>query len=305
MWCNGPKVEKILSELKSEGINLLKYGGKGRDVWLAMGIASIQSYAIALHDADVLGYTEMIPTKLLYPIVEPELDFKFNKGYYARVNLEKKIIYGRVFRLFLHPLLRAIKDLIGNEPSFIRFLLSFRYPISGEFALTSDLARDVDIPGDWGLEIGIMAEMFRNVQSKRICQTDLGFYDHKHQKVGTNATGLTKMSSDILKTLLRVLIEEDNIQVSREFLISLRVLYQRHAQDYIRKYHADSHFNSLRYDRHSEETMVEKFSQQIMKSGLSYMRKPVGTRIPDWLRTLSARRKIREQLLEIVISDNG
>ncbi|PNX49680.1 MAG: hypothetical protein BV456_08720, partial [Thermoplasmata archaeon M8B2D] len=130
-------------------------------------------------------------------------------------------------------------------------------------------------------------------------------YDHKHQKVGTNATGLTKMSSDILKTLLRVLIEEDNIQVSREFLISLRVLYQRHAQDYIRKYHADAHFNSLRYDRHSEETMVEKFSQQIMKSGLSYMRKPVGTRIPDWLRTLSARRKIREQLLEIVISDNG
>ncbi|PNX48333.1 MAG: glucosyl-3-phosphoglycerate synthase [Thermoplasmata archaeon M9B1D] len=305
MWCNGPKVDKILSELKSEGINLLKYGGKGRDVWLAMGIASIQSYAIALHDADVLGYTEMIPTKLLYPIVEPELDFKFNKGYYARVNLEKKIIYGRVFRLFLHPLLRAIKDLIGNEPSFIRFLLSFRYPISGEFALTTDLARDVDIPGDWGLEIGIMAEMFRNVQSKRICQTDLGFYDHKHQKVGTNATGLTKMSSDILKTLLRVLIEEDNIQVSREFLISLRVLYQRHAQDYIRKYHADAHFNSLRYDRHSEETMVEKFSQQIMKSGLSYMRKPVGTRIPDWLRTLSARRKIREQLLEIVISDNG
>jgi len=50
--------------------------------------------------------------------------------------------------------------------------------------------------------------------------------------------------------------------------------------------------------------MVEKFSQQIMNAGTSYMRKPVGTRIPDWLRTLSARRKIREQLLEIVIADN-
>jgi hypothetical protein len=34
------------------------------------------------------------------------------------------------------------------------------------------------------------------------------------------------------------------------------------------------------------------------------MRKPVGTRIPDWLRTISARRKIREQLLDIVIEDN-
>jgi glucosyl-3-phosphoglycerate synthase len=304
MWCNGPKIEKLLTDLKNEGINLLKYRGKGRDVWLAMGIASIQSYAIALHDADVLGYSEMVPTKLLYPLVEPELDFKFNKGYYARVNLDKKIIYGRVFRLFLHPLLRSFVDLIGNEPDFVRFLRSFRYPISGEFALTSDLARDVDIPGDWGIEIGIMAEMYRNVQSKRICQSDLGFYDHKHQNLGSDKSGLTKMSQDILKTLLRVLIEEDHIQISKESLISLRVLYQRHAQDCIRKYHADAHFNNLLYDRHLEESMVERFSQQIMNAGLGYMRKPVGTRIPDWLRTLSARRKIREQLLEVVLADN-
>jgi glucosyl-3-phosphoglycerate synthase len=304
MWCNGPKVEKVLTKLKKDGLNLLKYRGKGRDVWLAMGIASIKSYAIALHDADVLGYTEMIPTKLLYPIVEPELDFKFNKGYYARVNLQRKIIYGRVFRLFLHPLLRSIVDLIRSEPDFVRFLRSFRYPISGEFALTSDLARDVDIPGDWGIEIGIMAEMYRNVTSKRICQTDLGFYDHKHQKIGGETKGLTKMTGDILKTLLRVLIEEEDIQVSREFLISLRVLYQRHAQDCIRKYHADAHFNNLRYDRHLEETMVEKFSQQIMNAGSIYMRRPVGTRIPDWLRTISARKKIREQLLDVVIADN-
>jgi glucosyl-3-phosphoglycerate synthase len=304
MWCNGPKLEKLLIELRREGLNLLKYRGKGRDVWLAMGIASIKSYAIALHDADVLNYTEIIPTKLLYPIVEPELDFKFNKGYYARVNLQKKKIYGRVYRLFLHPLLRSFVDLLGAEPDFVRFLRSFRYPISGEFALTSDLARDVDIPGDWGIEIGIMAEMYRNVQSKRICQTDLGFYDHKHQKVGKQDTGLTKMTGDILKTLLRVLIEEDHIEISRESLIALRVLYQRHAQDCIRQYHADAHFNDLRYDRHIEESMVERFSQQIMSAGVNYMRKPVGTRIPDWLRTISARRKIREQILDIVIADN-
>ena len=305
MWCNGPRIEKLLGELKKiEGMNLLKYRGKGRDVWLAMGIASIKNYAIALHDADVLNYNEMIPTKLLYPIVEHELDFKFNKGYYARVNLQKRIIYGRVFRLFLHPLLQSFVDLMGSEPHFVRFLRSFRYPISGEFALTSDLARDVDIPGDWGLEIGIMAEMYRNVQSKRICQTDLGFYDHKHQKIGSDDTGLTKMTGDILKTLLRVLIEEDHIEISRESLIALRVLYQRHAQDCIRQYHADAHFNDLKYDRHMEETMVEKFSQQIMNAGINYMRKPVGTRIPDWLRTISARRKIREQLLDCVIADN-
>jgi len=304
MWCNGPKIENLLTELKIEGLNLLKYSGKGRDVWLAMGIASIKSYAFALHDADVLHYDEMIPSKLLYPIIEPELDFKFNKGYYARVNLQKKIIFGRVFRLFLHPLLRAFVDNIGYETNFVRFLRSFRYPISGEFALTSDLARDVDLPGDWGIEIGIMSEMYRNVSLKNICQTDLGFYDHKHQAIGTVGKGLLKMTGDILKTLLRVLIEEDHVEISKESLISLRVLYVRHARDCIRKYHADAHFNNLNYDRHLEETMVESFSQQIMNAGISYMRKPVGTRIPDWLRTISARRIIREQLLEIVEEDN-
>ena len=64
MWCNGPKIDRVLEELKTDGINLFKYRGKGRDVWLALGIASLKSYAIALHDADIMIYDEMIPTKL-------------------------------------------------------------------------------------------------------------------------------------------------------------------------------------------------------------------------------------------------
>jgi len=305
IWCNSPKIESLLIELKSDGLpNIWRYKGKGRDVWLALGIASIRSYGIAFHDADIQGYHDMFPTKLLYPILEKELDFKFNKAYYARVNLEKRVLYGRVFRLFLFPLFKALVDVIGFEPDLIRFLRSFRYPISGEFALTSDLARDLDIPGDWGIELGVMAEVYRNVSIKRMCQTDIGFYDHKHQKIGNSTSGIVKMCGDIFKTLLRVLIEEDHIQVSRSFLISLRVLYQRNAQDSIRKYHADAHFNHLNYDRHEEETMVEQFSQQIMEAGNKYMLTPVGTRIPDWLRTISAKKTIREELLDIVLEQN-
>ena len=305
MWCNGPKIENLLTSLKSEGLNLSKYHGKGRDVWLALGIANLRSYAVALHDADIQGYNEMIPTKLLYPLLEPELDFKFNKGYYARVNIKRTVMYGRVFRLFLQPLLKSLVDVLGFEQDFVRFMRSFRYPISGEFALTSDLARDLDIPGGWGIEIGVMAEIYRNVATKRICQTDLGFYEHKHQEIGDSDRGLVKMSGEIFKTLLRVLIEEDHIQVSRPFLLSLRVLYQRNAQDAIRKYHADAHINGIKYDRHLEETMVEKFSQELMIAGNKYMLKPVGTRMPDWLRTISAKKKIREEFLEVVLEQNG
>jgi len=108
----------------------------------------------------------------------------------------------------------------------------------------------------------------------------------------------------MLKSLLRVLIEEDHIQVSKSFLLSLQVSYKKNAQACIRKYHADATINDIKYDRHLEETMVEKFSEELMKSGKKYMLKPVGTRLPDWLRTISAREDILEELLEIVMAEN-
>jgi glucosyl-3-phosphoglycerate synthase len=304
IWCNGPKISNLLIDLKNQGLDLTTYSGKGRDVWIALGIASIESYGIALHDADIQSYDESVPTKLLYPLLEPELDFKFNKGYYARVSADKIAMYGRVFRLFLHPLLRSLVDVLHDEPNFIRFLRSFRYPISGEFALTSDIARDLDIPSGWGVEIGVMAEIYRNIAIKRVCQTDLGFYEHKHQEIGDSTKGLVKMSGDIFKSLLRVLIEEDHIEVTRSFLLSLRVLYHKNAQYCIKKYHADAHFNGITYDRHLEELMVEQFSNELMTAGNNYTLEPVYTRLPDWLRTMSAKRKIREELLEIVLEDN-
>ena len=304
IWCDGPRIKELLFDLKEEGFDLIKHGGKGRDVWLALGIASLESYGIAMHDADIRNYTELIPTKLLYPIVEPDLDFKFNKGYYARIGSNENRMYGRVFRLFLQPLLRALVDQIGRESNFLSFLRSFRYPLSGEFALTSDLAVSMSIPAGWGIELGMLAETYRHIPLNKICQTDLGFYDHKHQKIGTEREGLTKMIQDILKTLLRDLVVEDHIVISEEFLTSLEVLYLRNAQEFIRKYFADAHFNNLKYDRHSEELIVEKFSKQIINAGRDYLRRPTGRRVPDWLRIMSAKRKIREKILEIVLEEN-
>ena len=302
IWCNGKKITNLLEELKEEGINVLKYKGKGRDVWIAFGVASLHSYAIALHDADIQTYNHLIPAKLFFPILEPKLDFKFSKGYYARVNLKKNIMYGRVSRLFLYPLLKALVDEIGYEPRFLNFLRAFRYPLAGEFAMTADVAIDIDVPGDWGIEVGMLAEIYRNVAKKRICQVDLGFYEHKHQEIGKN--GLIKMVKDIFKTLLRVLTEEDHIQISESFLLSLKVMYERAARDCIRQYHADAIFNSLKYDRHLEETIVERFGRHMLNAGKEYLNNPMEARLPDWLRTISAKKKIREELFEIIVEEN-
>ena len=94
IWCNKPKVISVLEELKLKGLDVTALSGKGKDLWIAMGIASLELHAFAFHDADILNYTRMLPTKMLYPVIEPKLDFFFSKGYYARINLKKRTMYG-------------------------------------------------------------------------------------------------------------------------------------------------------------------------------------------------------------------
>jgi glucosyl-3-phosphoglycerate synthase len=299
VWCNKPEVNAIFEELKGKGLDVTKQCGKGKDLWLALGIASLDLHAIAVHDADIVSYSEMMPTKLLYAIVEPRLDFFFSKGYYARVNLETRRIHGRISRLFISPLLSALQKKLNHSSSFIRYLQGFRYPLSGEIAIYSDVAENLRIPADWGLEMGMLAELYRNISDKRICDVDLGLYDHKHKELSQGS--LLKTAENCLITVLRTLTEIEGINVSEAFLLSLQVTYRRFAQDKIRQYNADALCSSLYYDRHEEETNVDALAEVIMHAGRCYMSNPVGVQLPDWLRTISAMPDIRERLKKTAI----
>ncbi len=307
IWCNGPRVENILENMKEKALDITSFKGKGKDVWIAIGVASLNSYAIALHDADIVNYTTDFPSKLLYPIVNPELDFFFNKGYYARIDPEKKIMYGRVYRLFVRPLIEALRIEVGYQSELLQYMQAFRYLLSGEFAMTSDMALNIRIPGDWGLEVGILAEMYRNATLKRICQIDLGFYEHKHQPLGkSKEEGLRKMSRDILTTLLRVVSETTSAssqEVSIPFLHSVRIKYKRMAQDLIRQYNTDALCNGINYNRHVEERYVDVFAEIIMKGGEEYLDDPVDVLMPDWKRALSAIPDLRTRIQEAALAD--
>ena len=301
IWCNKPKVTSVFEELRSKGLDVTALKGKGRDVWIAMGIASLELHAFAVHDADILNYTRMLPTKMLYPVIEPKLDFFFSKGYYARINLEKRKMYGRITRLFMNPILEAMQEKLQQKSRFVNYLQSFSYPLSGEIAIYSDLAMRLRIPCDWGFEVGLLAELYRNASYQRICEIDLGFYEHKHKEVIEN--GLSKTAEDSLVTLLRTLTESDGIEVSEPFLQSLQVMYRKMAQDKIRQYHADATCNNLDYDRHLEECSVDSLSKVILSAGKKYLVDPAKTQMPDWLRTKAALPDIRERLREVAIEN--
>ncbi|HEX3034921.1 MAG TPA: glycosyl transferase, partial [Thermodesulfobacteriota bacterium] len=249
IWNDGDRISSLFNLLRENG---LEPGGpgKGRAAWIAYGyvLAGESSKVIALHDCDILTYNRELLARLCYPVVNLNLDYEFCKGYYQRVTDR---MYGRVTRLFITPVISAFRKILGHLP-FLDYMYNFRYPLAGEFSMIADLARVNRIPSDWGLEVGILAEVFRNVSPKRICQVDIcDNYEHKHQDLSSDnpEEGLLKMCVDISKSLFRTLATE-GIVFSEGFFNTLKVTYLRTAQDIIKKYSDDAAINSLYFDRH-------------------------------------------------------
>ena len=288
LWVDSPPVQDLLALLGNRGLSAGQ-DGKGRSCWLAYGylLATGDCDVIALHDCDIVNYSRQLLARLVYPVANPNLGFEFCKGYYARVTDK---MHGRVTRLFMTPLLRAMESMAPATP-FLRFLDSFRYPLAGEFAMRTDLARTNRIPCDWGLEVGVLAEVFRNCATSRICQVDLAdSYEHKHQDLSSDdpTKGLRRMACDISKSLMRTLAGE-GVTFTKDHFRSLEVRYVRMAEDTIGRYHADAMLNGLQFDRHTEELAVATFAKSLHEAASEFIADPLGLPLlPNWNRVVAA-----------------
>ncbi len=303
LWTSGPRVNALYDTLREEGLDP-GAPGKGRSTWLAYGyvLASNQARVIALHDCDIRDYRRELLARLCYPTANPNLHYEFAKGYYGRV---ADRLYGRVTRLFVTPLLRAMKTVLGPLP-LLEFLDSFRYPLAGECSMTTDLVRINRIPSDWGLEIGMLSEVFRNSSLKRVCQVEIvENYDHKHRELSEHdaSQGLHRMVVDIAASLIRNLASY-GVEFDAGFLNTLTAAYTRTAQDAIASYSDDARLNGLVFDRHEEELAVETFSRALRAAGLGFVRDPMGApQIPNWNRVTSALPDFLDELREAVEAD--
>lgn len=304
IWHDGPRMQRLYKTLED---NRLQIGpdGKGRQCWMAYGyvLASRKASVIAIHDCDIVNYSREMLARLCYPVVHPDIGFEFSKGYYARLSHQ---MHGRVTRLLMTPVIRALESIVGHLP-FLAYLDSFRYPLAGEFAMQADLARVNRIPSDWGLEVGVLAEVYRNCSMRRICQVDIADnYEHKHQELspGDPSKGLMKMAMDISKSLFRILAAE-GVKFDTGLMQTLLVRYQRMAENSISRYHADAMINGLLFDRHEEETAVETFSQALRMATDEFFSDPLGTPpIPNWMRVSAASPGFLDDLREAVDVDN-
>lgn len=306
LWNDGPRLKALDKLLKDKKIAPAEMG-KGRNAWYCFGYAAAsgRSEAIALHDCDILSYSRQLLARLLYPVADPQFNYKFCKGYYYRASDNQ--LAGRVTRLLISPLLKALKIFFGPV-DYLEYLDSFRYLLAGEFSMRADVAKTIRIPSDWGLEIGILSEVLRNNSINRICQVDIADrYDHKHQPLSQDdpAGGLSKMSMDIAKAIYARLASYGSVFTKGTFR-SIKAAYIRTALELVEHYYADAIINGLEIDLHREETVIDLFAQNIYRAGEEFLANPMQSpRVPSWKRVMSAIPDFMERFHEAVELDNN
>ncbi|MFC5970628.1 glycosyl transferase family 2 [Halomarina salina] len=259
VWCDGPRVADLLATAGLDGQR-----GKGRDVWLALGAAlANDTEYVVVHDADTTNYSERHVTRLLFPLAH---DHQFAKGYYARVEDER--LYGRLFRLFYAPLVRALDA--RHDAPLLDYLDAFRYALAGEFAATRDLAATLRVQRGWGLEVGTLGDAFEYAGFEGTAQVDLGFHEHDHRAV-SGPSGLGTMSEEVGDALFHALADAG---LALDFE-TLPDAYREAADALVRQYATDAAFNGFDADPLAEREQVDEYAASV---------RPPATddRLPAW-----------------------
>ena len=270
-WNDGPEFGYIYKQLTDAGF-AIKQPGKGRNMFMSFGVATaLGAQAVGLIDADIKTFRQVQLDRLFFPVVA--LGYDFSKAYYSR--LMDRMMYGRVKRLLMDPLLLALKRKFTETRhekmlNLIVFLLSFNYQLSGEVAFHVDLLKRMRFATNWGVEIFTLIEVYRKASSTAQVMFSEEPFDHKHQdpSPGDQSRGLNRMAIDIVTTLMHALVIEEGLEIPETFFRDLAVTYQAVAEEQIKKYSDDAAFNNLRYDRGGEEKLVkETFHNAIVIAG--------------------------------------
>jgi len=179
------------AEVYSENELMRAYGpaqGKGDAMWRALSVA--RGDIVMFADADTDDFEEHFVYGTLGPLLaDPQLQFvkaafrrPFKQG-------EEKIPDGggRVTELMAKPLINL----------FYPELTGFVQPLAGEFAGRREVLSSVPFFTGYGVEIGMLIDVFDQVGLGAMAQVDLGTRQNRHQSL----TNLSRMSSVVLRTV--------------------------------------------------------------------------------------------------------
>jgi glucosyl-3-phosphoglycerate synthase len=313
VWIDGPRIQDLLARMAEREIPTGEQG-KGQSVWVTLGylFARDEANTIALHDCDIVTYSRTMLGRLIEPVANPNNDFQFCKGYYARISPSERSMKGRVTRLFVTPFVDTLSCLMYQQqaPELQRFFdyhRSFKYPLAGEFCFTSDLARGLNIAYDWGLEVATLSQVYDQLTRRQVAQVDLApNYEHKHQELSPDDTskGLHRMVVDIAKFYLTYM-RSHGVPLDDSYVDMLLHTYYQNALKYIRKYSYDADINDLRFNLYEEESAARHFRGFLWDAWMQSKGPQEAKLIPSWNRVAYTFPEIYEHLLEAVEADNA
>lgn len=305
IWNEGPGMKNLQFRINEANIQLGN-SNLGKNLWLCFGyaLASQKADVVAMHGADILTYKREFLARLIYPVAASGFNYRFCKGYYFRADDTK--INGRMVRLLITPLLRALKKLLGPL-EYLEYLDGFRYALSGECAMQADVLNSIRIPNDWGLELGMLAEVYKNYTLNRICQVEIADrYDHKHhtESFDNPEKGLSKMSIDIARIIFSKLASEGCV-FNEGLFRSIKATYQSIAFEILEQYHNDAVMNGYSFDRYKEERLVDLLARNVYQAGINFLSNPnMVPGLPSWKRVFSTLPDIGDEFVALVKKEN-
>lgn len=312
VWVEGQRIHDIFQEIQKRDIST-GVQGKGQSVWIALGylFAREDCDVIALHDCDIVTYDRILLGRLIEPTANPNNDFEFCKGYYARISPTEREMKGRVTRLFVTPFVDVMSRIMAERQlnelrRFFAYHRTFNYPLAGEFSFSANLARGINIAYDWGLEVSTLSEVYKRVIPEKIAQIDLTpNYEHKHQELSPDDRnkGLHRMVVDIAKFYLNY-VRSHGFPLDDSVVDMILHSYYENALGFIKSYSDDAEVNGLVYDRYNEELTVQYFRGFLWTAWEQSKGPHESTVIPSWNRVLYSVPNIYTKLMEAVESDN-
>jgi glucosyl-3-phosphoglycerate synthase len=171
--------------------------GKGDNLW--RGLTAARGELVCFVDADSTDFGPHFIHRLIEPLREPGVAYV--KGFYRRPWREgdevKPTGGGRVTTLMARPLLRR----------FYPELAWLQQPLAGEMAARRSLFESVPFTTGYGLEIGLLIDIYRKVGAAAIAQVDLHSRQNRHRPLEE----LAPMSDAILETLTVRVAEEGRL----------------------------------------------------------------------------------------------
>lgn len=165
--------------------------GKGDAMWRALAVA--RGEYVVYVDSDTLDFSPHFVVGLLGPLIEGGDDVRFVKGAFTRPFLtdegELPNQGGRVTELCARPLLAA----------FYPPLAQFVQPLAGEFATRRELLEQIPFATGFGVEIGMLIDVYESFGIEAMAQVDLGERRNPHQPL----LDLGPMAFTILAAVLR------------------------------------------------------------------------------------------------------